>query len=221
MQQVFRPSALGVTGVRIAIVDDDSSVCEVLAALLRVDGFIPQAFGNAASFLEAAALQAPACVILDIHLPDQSGLDVLRQLTRVGFAEPVLVMSGQSDIATAVEAMKIGAFDFLEKPFAAAAMIERVRHAMAARRTSAASDVGEFSCGPEGGLLTRRERDVLAQIANGSSNKEAGRRLGISPRTIEVHRARVMEKLGAKNAVDLMRIVLAHAPGSRPDRAAL
>lgn len=199
----------------VCIVDDDVSVRDALTLLLRVEGFAPSAFADGPTFLQAVPVLRPVCVMLDLHLPGQSGLGILQALSAMQFAAPVIVMSGQSDIATAVEAMKFGAVDFLEKPFAASAMTDRVREAVAAYRKTTAGQIEGLANFPGRHLLTGRERDVLAEVARGASNKEAGRRLGISPRTVEVHRARIMDKLGAKNAADLMRIVLSERP-SRP-----
>lgn len=196
----------------VAIIDDDASVRDALALLLKIEGFASETFGDGNSFLETLRNATPSCVILDLHLPGSSGLSVLRQLADARFTPPVLVMSGQSDIAMAVEAMKLGAQDFLEKPFSASVMIERVREAIAVYRRTTAGHIDGLGDFVGRDLLTRRERDVLAKVANGASNKEAGRQLGISPRTIEVHRARIMDKLGARNAADLMRIVLSDAP---------
>ena len=201
----------------VFIVDDDKSVSDALALLLRLEGFATQGFSDGLAFLDAVRLKSPACVILDLQLPGYSGLDVLRDLREMRFGPPVLVISGHSDIATAVTAMKRGALDFMEKPFAASVMADRVREAVLTYRRSADGlipGVGDFN-GRH--LLTSREREVLGQVASGASNKEAGRRLGISPRTIEVHRARIMAKLGAKNAADLMRIVLSKE--GRPPRS--
>ncbi len=198
------------------IADDDKSVSDALALLLRLEGFATQSFSDGHAFLDAVRLKPPACVILDLQLPGYSGLNVLRDLAEMRFAPPVIVIAGHSDIPTAVSAMKRGALDFMEKPFAAS-VADRVREAVLAYRRSADGPIpglGDFS-GRH--LLTSREREVLGQVASGASNKEAGRRLGISPRTIEVHRARIMAKLGAKNAADLMRIVLSKE--GRPPRS--
>lgn len=203
----------------VAIVDDDSSVRDALSLLLKIEGFSTRAFGDGDSFLEALPAITPACIILDLHLPGRPGMDVLRQLVNGRFAAPVFVISGQSDVAIAVEAMKLGALDFLEKPFSAGVMIARVRDAVAAFRRSTAGRIDGLADFPGRDLLTQRERDVLTQLAHGASNKEAGRKLGISPRTIEVHRAHIMDKLGARNAADLMRIVLSDAPARRNARA--
>jgi FixJ family two-component response regulator len=204
-----------ISNAPVVVVDDDPSVRDALLLLLRLDGFEAKAFADGESFFESLQSSMPACVILDLQLPGSSGLAVLRQLADMRFASPVFVISGHSDIAMAVEAMKLGAVDFLEKPFSAGAMIDRVRDAVLSYRRSMAGQIDGLADFPGLNLLTRRERDVLAQVTHGASNKEAGRRLGISPRTIEVHRARIMDKLGARNAADLMRIVLSQMP-SRP-----
>ncbi|RTL52587.1 MAG: response regulator transcription factor [Bradyrhizobiaceae bacterium] len=196
----------------IYIVDADESVGDALTLLLRIEGFRTQIFLEGGSFLDAVRLNKPGCVILDLQLPNLSGLGVLRELSAINFGVPVIVMSGQSDVATAVAAMKSGATDFLEKPFPAAEMLDRVRDAVRIYRKSVSGYIDGLADFPGRQLLTGREREVLSQLAAGASNKEAGRRLGISPRTVEVHRARIMDKLGARNAADLMRIVLSQEP---------
>lgn len=198
-------------GFPVVVVDDDVSVRDALSLLLRMEGFTPHTFGDAETFIDAVRRIAPACIVLDLNLPGTSGLDVLRSLGALKVAAPVIMMSGQSDIALAVEAMKKGALDFLEKPFVASAMIERVRDAVAAHRKATAAAIEGLEGFSGRHRLTCRERDVLGLLAYGASNKEAGRRLGISPRTIEVHRARIMEKLGARNSADMMRIVLSES----------
>ena len=189
----------------LAIVDDDASVRDALSMLLKLEGFSSRTFGDGDSFIEALNSAAPAGVILDLNLPGRSGLDVLRRLAGLRFEPPVFVISGQPDVAVAVEAMKLGALDFFEKPFSASVLIERVREAVIAYRRSMSGYLDGLADFPGRDLLTKRERDVLVLIAGGASNKEAGRRLGISPRTIEVHRAHIMDKLCARNAADLMR----------------
>ncbi len=201
----------------VFIVDDDPSVRDALATVLSLEGFHVTCFSEGNSFLTAAQLRAPACIILDVHMPGRSGLDILKELSVQHYNAPIFIISGQGDIPMAVDAIKNGAFDFIEKPFDADTVVARVRNAIEARarqdHAAVASKVvpDNFS---GSALLTPRERDVLVQIAAGASNKEAGRALGISPRTIEVHRARIMEKLGARNAADLVRIVLSEDRGS-------
>ena len=192
----------------IFIVDDDPSVRAALAVLLGGEGYQVTSFVEGDTFLSAALSRTPECVLIDVHLPGISGLDVLRKLDAQHYPAPILVISGRGDIPTAVDAIRSGALDFIEKPFDPKTVVTRVRDAIGAWQSVNRDDsilAREF---PGHDRLTARERDVLERIARGASNKEAGRELGISPRTIEVHRARIMEKLGARNAADLVRIVL-------------
>ena len=135
-------------------------------------------------------------------------LDVLRELYASHYPAPILIVSGQNDVPTAVEAIKSGALDFIEKPIEPSRVVARVREAVAAHARSASNGDGGAPRFPGWDKPTPREREVLDEITRGASNKEAGRHLGISPRTVEVHRARIMDKLGAKNAADLVRITL-------------
>jgi len=194
----------------IFIVDDDPLVRDALSVVFTLAGYKVRAFADGASFVAAARAEAPACIILDVHMPGRSGLDILRALNAEHYPTPIFIISGQGDIPMSVEAIRHGALDFIEKPFNGETVVTRVREAIEARtRRSEAGGLEALAAQfPGRDLLTPREREVLGKIAEGASNKEAGRLLGISPRTIEVHRARIMEKLGAKNAADLVRIVL-------------
>jgi len=192
----------------VFIVDDDPSVSAALSVVLSGEGYQVASFVEGETFLAAARSRTPGCVLLDVHLPGSSGLDILKQLDAQSYPAPVLIISGRGDIPTAVEAIRNGALDFIEKPFDAVAVVARVRSAIDAWHDGNGKDSILARDFPGHDRLTARERDVLERIAQGASNKEAGRELGISPRTIEVHRARIMEKLAAKNAADLMRIVL-------------
>lgn len=192
----------------IFIVDDDPSIHAALSIVLGAEGFEVTNFPEGEAFLLAARSRTPACVLIDVHLPDGSGLDLLKKLDATRYPAPVFVISGRGDIPTAVEAIRNGARDFIEKPFDPVAVVKRVREAVQAWQNHSEADNILARDFPGHERLTAREREVLGRIAQGASNKEAGRELGISPRTIEVHRARIMEKLAAKNAADLMRIVL-------------
>jgi FixJ family two-component response regulator len=200
----------------IIIVDDDPAVRDALSVVFTLEGYHVTSFGDGQSLLTAARARTPSCIILDVHMPGRSGLDILKELNAQDYGAPIFIISGQGDIPMAVDAIKNGALDFIEKPFNADTVVTRVREALEAwsrrRETGGSSDLMSLTF-PGREMLTPREREVLAQIAGGASNKEAGRHLGISPRTIEVHRARIMEKLGAKNAADLVRIVMSDGRG--------
>ncbi len=188
----------------VFVVDDDPMVSDLLNIALGMEGYHVTSFNDGESFSAAAR-------ILDVFMPGKSGLDILKTINAHDYPAPIIVMSGKASIAMAVEAVKNGAFDIIEKPFSLESIVGRVRdaaEAWARRRPGGIESLPmEFpGCQP----LTQREAEVLAEIAAASSNKEAGRRLGISPRTVEVHRARIMMKLGAKNTADLVRIVLTH-----------
>jgi two-component system, LuxR family, response regulator FixJ len=166
----------------------------------------------------AARIRIPACILLDICMPGPSGLDTLKQLDAANYPAPIFILSGRGDIPSAVQAIKNGAYDFIEKQSDAASIVERVANTIAAwpsrhQQGQAPEIMWQFFPGRD--QLTRREIEVLAQITAAASNKEAARDLGISRRTIEVHRKHIMQKLGAKNAVDLMRIVLKMQHGTQ------
>jgi two-component system, LuxR family, response regulator FixJ len=200
----------------IFIVDDDPLVDTALTMALNGEGFDVVNFVEGETFLSAARTRTPDCIVIDTYLPGCPGLDVLKKLDAAHYPAPVLVTSRRHDIPTAVDAMRSGAQDFIEKPFDPAEVAARIRDAIDAWQQDHSEGSLLARVFPGHQRLTAREREVLEQIARGASNKETGRDLGISPRTVEVHRARIMDKLAAKNAADLMRIVLrASSPAGR------
>ena len=193
----------------VHVLDTEALVCEQISVLFRLEGFQTTFSMDSPGFLAAIARRLPDVVITNARIGADAGIDMLRRVKDLRPGTPVFVLQDVGDVDQAVEAMKAGASDVLTKPIDADRLIDGVRSALR----------GGVHVGPESGgrrsvevrgfaQLTPREREVLELITNGQSNKEAGRELGISPRTIEVHRARVMEKLGAKNTADLLRIVL-------------
>src|SRR5215510_7960089 len=176
----------------ILIVDDDETVRDSLSTLFELQGYRVTTFMDGESFVSAARTRPIACVLLDIYVPGKSGLEILKDLDANSYAAPILIMSAHGNIPVAVEAIKSGAFDAWTR------MRELNGHA---------SDPLSRPF-PGRDRLTPRERDVLNQIASAASNKEAAKNLGISQRTVEIHRVHIMQKLGAKNTADLIRIVL-------------
>jgi FixJ family two-component response regulator len=196
---------------QIFIVDDDAAVRETLSVVFTSAGYGVVRFAEGAALLAAVKDRSPVCIILDVHIPGKSGLDILKQLNAQDYPAPIFIMSGSGDIAMAVDAIKNGALDFIEKPFRGSDVVTRVRAAIEANAQRLASQGAAASPSmnfPGREPLTAREQDVLRGLVDGASNKEIARQLGISPRTIEVHRARIMEKLGAKNIADLIRLVM-------------
>lgn len=190
----------------VYIVDPDLSTCETLSVTFRLEGYQTAFFVNFDGVLAALQRHVPDSIVANLELGDDDGLMLIRQVRARLPGMPMFMLENRPMVDYAVAAMKAGATDVLTKPIDSERLVRGMRDAMRQAPPLAANlrpgGVRGFS------QLTPREREVLQLITRGQSNKEAGRELGISPRTIEVHRARVMEKLGAKNTADLMRIVL-------------
>jgi FixJ family two-component response regulator len=201
----------GLSRGEIFIVDDDPAVRGTLSVILSRDGYEVACFAEGGSFLAAARVRSPACILLDVYLPGRSGLDILKDLNAEEYPVPILMVSGKGDIPIAVEAIKHGALDFIEKPFRGSTVSASVQAAIAARSRRSVNELPEF---PGRKRLTKRQGEVLTQLVTGASSKEAAAQLGISPRTIEIHRALIMGKLGAKNIADLVRIVMSERRNS-------
>lgn len=193
----------------IHIIDGDANACEALTLLFRLEGFQTALSLDLTDFLARFEERKPDVVVLNAALDGASTLPVLDDIKAMRAGIPVFIVSDTSDVDMTVEAMRLGASDVFVKPIDTERFVRAVRdtlrrdvHVGAIRDGQREVEIRGFT------QLTPREREVLQLITNGQSNKEAGRELGISPRTIEVHRARVMEKLGARNTADLIRIVL-------------
>lgn len=192
----------------IIIVDDDEAVRDSLQSLLSAADFQVRAFDSGTAFLDAIDSLEAGCVLLDIILGDINGLEVLEGLAEHKSALPVIMMTGHGDVPMAVRAMKVGAVDFIEKPYSEEQIISSIQRALergeqARTKGALADEVGERI-----NLLTPRESDVLEQLVIGRPNKLIAYELGISPRTVEIHRARVMEKMQAESLSHLVRMAL-------------
>jgi two-component system response regulator FixJ len=199
------------------VVDDDASIRAALAHVFTRHGYEVTAFAEGDSFLGVARTWRPTCILLDVNMPGRSGISVLKELNAEHYGAPIFIISAQRDIPLAVDAIKAGAFDFIEKPFDPDAVVARVGRGIADWKGLVSDGAGQMQTLKFAGAerLTPREHQVLCQIAGGASNREAGKRLAISSRTVEVHRARIMGKIGARNAADLVRIVLTNRRGGQ------
>ena len=192
----------------IYVVDDDPVVRDLLSIILGNEGYDVVCFADGDALLAATRGKDPLCIFLDLYIPGRSGLEVLKHLHASGRGIPVIMMSGAGDIATAVDAVKHGAFDFVEKPFRGSEIVARLNEAVSVhlRQRKRPGVLPENFPGRD--QLTTREIQVLAHCVLGESSKETAKALGISPRTVEDHRSNVMRKVGARSAVDLTRIVM-------------
>lgn len=192
----------------VFIVDDDASVRDALALLLSLRGYATAVFANAEDFLAARQATWRGCVVLDIRMPGMSGLELQRCLAEGGSTLPVIVMTAHGDVAAARQAFLADAVDFLEKPFDSEQLLQAIENALAGVRAVAQVQATGATPRTESvAPLSPREREVMALLVKGLHNRRIAEELGISPRTVEVHKARVMEKLGVKTVVDLVRLV--------------
>ncbi len=193
----------------VFIVDDDEAVRDSLMALLDAVGLKVEAYGSAKEFLNAYDAGRTGCVVLDVRMPGMSGLELQRKLAASQFPIPVVIITGHGDVPMAVEAMKAGAVDFIEKPFRQEVLLDSIRRSL---ETGGQERRGEFAATEVAAriaLLTPRETEVLKRLVIGQPNKVIAFGLGISPRTVEIHRARVMEKMQARSLSHLVRMALA------------
>jgi two-component system response regulator FixJ len=195
----------------VHLIDDDEDVRRALSFLLGTAGLAVRVYDSAARFLGQDMASVSGCVVSDVRMPGMDGLELLRRLAADGVRLPVVIMTGHADVPMAVEAMKSGAVDFIEKPFSDETLLAAVRTAFDSRRAGAQGNSAHVRARLVS--LTPRERQVLDGLLAGHANKTIAFDLGLSPRTVEVHRANVMTKMGASSLSDLVRMTLRAEPG--------
>jgi two-component system response regulator FixJ len=193
----------------VHVVDDDEAIRRSVGFALKTSGFLVRAYEGGTELLKAAPGLETGCILLDIRMPGMDGLEVQEALKAKGVTLPVIIMTGHGDVSLAVRAMKAGAIDFIEKPFQKALLLSAIAQGINRLKHSAAHSKEASDAAVKLQLLTAREREVLDGLARGLPNKSIAYDLGISPRTVEIHRANVMSKLGAKSLSEALRIAFA------------
>ena len=194
------------SGPIVYVVDDDPAMRSSLRWLIESVGLVVHTCASAQEFLQTYHVGDPGCVVLDIRMPGMSGLDLQAELTERQMHIPVLIITGYAEVPLAVRAMKAGAFDFIEKPFSDQTLLDRIRAALAQDAVARRQRTTRQEVEARLRLLTGRERDVLEGVVTGKSNKQIAAAIGLSPKTVEVHRSHVMEKLKADSLAELIRL---------------
>ena len=192
----------------VHVIDDDEALRESLSFLLETAHFEVRTYDSALRFLEGVRQAEPGCIITDVRMPGMSGVELLKRLQQLKLDLPVIVITGHGDVSLAVEAMKCGAVDFLEKPFDDEVLLAAIRAALNVQATDAAAKANQAATREKLASLSNRERDVLNGLVAGNANKTIAYDLGISPRTVEIYRANVMTKMEANSLSDLVRMAL-------------
>src|SRR5262245_29522987 len=195
-------------GPIVHVIDDDEAARDSLAFLLGTAKISVHTYESAVAFLKVAADVRSGCIITDVRMPEINGIDLLRRLKELKISVPVIVVTGHGDVALAVEAMKVGAADFLEKPFDDDAMLAAVRSALDRQQSQGKREAKRADIESRLAALSSRERDVLGGLVSGLANKQIAFNLGISPRTVEIYRANLMTKMQASSLSDLVRMAL-------------
>ncbi len=191
----------------VFVVDDDEAVRRFLGGLIASVGLRVEAYASAREFLDAFEAGAPGCLLLDIRMPGMSGLELQKELAEREVRLPVIILTGHGDVQVAVHAMKAGAVDFIEKPFNNELLLDRIQNAVAESVEADGVRVKDDEITSRINLLTPRERQVMDLVVAGETNKGVARRLDISEKTVEIHRARTMEKMRAKSLAELVKMV--------------
>ena len=197
----------------VHVIDDEETIRKAVGFTLRTAGFAVETYGSGVDFLKIADEAERGSIVLDMHMPDMNGLQVQAALTQMDISMPVMMLTGNGDIALAVQAMKAGAVDFLAKPIERALLLDAIDRAFARIDTAEGRALEEAEACRQVDLLTPRERDVLEGLAQGLPNKTIAYDLGISSRTVEVHRASIMSKLGVRTLAETLRIAFAAGMG--------
>jgi len=200
---------------RIYVIDDDDAARDSLSVLLESVGYAVEAFPSARSFLNRAGGLAPGCALVDIRMPEMGGLELQAALKDKGVEVPIVFVTGHADVPVAVRAMRAGAIDFVEKPFEAEVILGAVERGLARAAERQQHAASTATARARVSQLTDREREVFDQLVEGHPNKVIAANLNISPRTVEIHRSRVMDKTGARSLSDLVRISLAAGNGGK------
>lgn len=198
----------------VYIVDDDAAMGRALCRLLGTVGLEAVAFSSAQAFLEHPRREGAACLVLDVRMPGVGGLDLQTQLREAQKTMPIVFITGHGNVPTSVRAMKSGAIDFLQKPFNDNELLAAVQRAVAVSRQAWSENAGRAEIERRFGLLTRRERQVLALVVTGRLNKQIAAELGAAEKTIKIHRGRVMQKMQANSVADLVRMTERLTPGA-------
>ena len=193
----------------VFVIDDDASMRDSLKWFLQTVGLPAETFASAEEFLESFSGDRPGCIVLDVRMPESSGLELQERLKDEPAAPPILMISGHGDVPMAVRAMQNGAFDFIEKPVGDQVLLERIQKAIALDRENRAARELQARFEKRMALLSTREREVFEIVVAGCPNKVVASRLGLSTKTIEVHRAHVMKKMKAKSLADLVKMAVA------------
>ena len=193
----------------VHLVDDDDAIRRSVGFMLKTSGFHVRTYESGVELLKGAPSLEPGCVLLDIRMPGMDGIEVQAALRGKGVTLPVIIMTGHGDVSLAVQAMKAGAVDFIEKPFEKAVLLSAIEHGVERLKKSTASIDRADEAAVRLQALTPREREVLDGLAKGLPNKTIAYDLGISPRTVEIHRANVMSKLGVRSLSEALRIAFA------------
>jgi two-component system response regulator FixJ len=200
----------------VYLVDDEEAIRKSASFMLKTSGFTVKSYVSGVEFLKERDLD-PGCILLDVRMPGMDGLEVQRELRGRGILFPVIVMTGHGDISTSVQAMKGGAVDFIEKPFEKAVLIAALEQGFDRLSRSGPAKVRGEEAKVKLAALTAREKDVLEGLARGLPNKTIGYDLGISPRTVEIHRANLMTKLGVASLSDALRIAFSAGLGEETE----